>query len=392
MLKTAVDGSIPIIALRTRDALNAGAVIHEITGRDPVIYDPQAKTVMKADSLLVAYWSEKLEDWHWHSIYEWMVKHDCSLIVINPGKLDPTMFDAGELPVPKSMLLKQLLSVTDDEGKAKELLAALGGVTIKEMVDLIRLTMARDHGLTPQGLVATRRTFFAGQPGLHLVDTVQVFYQPNEDLIGWLKLEKPYFLNGADPRLVPRGLAFDGPSGVGKTSAAKWLAEKLGVPLYRIDLGGTKDRWTGSSEHNMLANLQRLDHEAPCCLLLDEVEKVFGVDHNDGGTTSTMLSQLLWWLAEHRSRVLTLMTTNNASKLPTELYREGRIDKVIKFEGLGTEAATEFAEAVFKTFGVEPTDDLLDTVRDSYDGNVVSHARVTEDVYNWMKANQPAPQ
>ena len=47
-----------------------------------------------------------------------------------------------------------------------------------------------------------------------------------------------------------------------------------------------------------------------------------------------MMSQLLWWLAEHRSRVLAIMTTNNAKALPKELYREGRMDKVMVFEGL----------------------------------------------------------
>ena len=53
------------------------------------------------------------------------------------------------------------------------------------------------------------------------------------------------------------------------------------------------------------------------------------------GTTTTMMSQLLWWLAEHKSRVLTIMTTNNSKVLPKELYREGRIDEVMWFSGLG---------------------------------------------------------
>ena len=43
---------------------------------------------------------------------------------------------------------------------------------------------------------------------------------------------------------------------------------------------------------------------------------------------------MLWWLAEHKSRVLTIMTTNNDKILPKELYREGRIDEVMTFLGV----------------------------------------------------------
>jgi hypothetical protein len=44
------------------------------------------------------------------------------------------------------------------------------------------------------------------------------------------------------------------------------------------------------------------------------------------------------------------MTTNDRSKLPKELYREGRIDKVLKFEGVAYEHAPAFIEAVLTTF------------------------------------------
>ena len=63
-----------------------------------------------------------------------------------------------------------------------------------------------------------------------------------------------------------------------------------------------------------------------------------------------MMSQLLWWLAEHKSRVLTIMTTNNSKVLPRELYREGRIDEVMWFAGLDTAEAKEFVKAVLGTF------------------------------------------
>jgi ATP-dependent 26S proteasome regulatory subunit len=124
------------------------------------------------------------------------------------------------------------------------------------------------------------------------------------------------------------------------------------VPLYRFDVGGAKGKYVGASEGNMLANLARLDNAEPCVCLVDEIEKVFSAKSgdSDSGTTTTMLSQLLWWLAEHKSRVLTIMTTNNAKALPPELYREGRIDEVIVFEGLTGHDAASFIEGVLATF------------------------------------------
>jgi SpoVK/Ycf46/Vps4 family AAA+-type ATPase len=101
----------------------------------------------------------------------------------------------------------------------------------------------------------------------------------------------------------------------------------------------------------MLSALSQLDHEEPCVALLDEVEKVFSRGSGDhSGVTSSLLSQLLWWLAERRSRVLVVLTTNDRQKLPRELYRAGRIDEVMWFGGLQATAALQFARRVLETF------------------------------------------
>lgn len=85
-----------------------------------------------------------------------------------------------------------------------------------------------------------------------------------------------------------------------------------------------------------------------CVLLLDEVEKIFGASgSDDAGVTTRILSQLLWWLAEHQGQVLTIMTTNNMSKLPPELYRSGRVDLCMKIPRLTPTEAMSFARKVF---------------------------------------------
>jgi SpoVK/Ycf46/Vps4 family AAA+-type ATPase len=68
---------------------------------------------------------------------------------------------------------------------------------------------------------------------------------------------------------------FSGPSGTGKTLAAEFLARKLEVDLYRIDLGKVVSKYIGETEKN----LGRLFDEAEvsgAILFFDEADALFG--------------------------------------------------------------------------------------------------------------------
>lgn len=394
MLKLAVAAQLPLIAVTTRDTMNLHDVLREITKRKPVQWQPNVP-IAKHQLYTFVFHAKKVE-LPLFKLYEQMVANESTLIIVNPPAIVEPMFDAGEVPVPRSLMMRFMTEVVDDPKKAEELLTGLGGCTIKEAAELARLTMARDKSLTVQGLMSTRKASFQASNGLTQVDTKQGFYQPPLQLLEWVKREKPFFLTGTDPRLIPRGLLFDGPPGVGKTAASKWMAEQIGVPLYRVDIGGTKNKYVGQSEQNLLTNLSRLDHEEPCIALLDEVEKVFASNnHDSSGTTQTMLSQLLWWLAERRTRVLVIMTTNNAKALPRELYREGRIDEVMWFGGLDESQALDFVASILGTFkGLEwsPTDlkkivdDVFATSKIDTNPPTVSQAALTKGVYSFVKS------
>ena len=67
---------------------------------------------------------------------------------------------------------------------------------------------------------------------------------------------------------------FAGPSGTGKTMAAKVIAAELGRPLYRVDLSGVVSKWIGETEKN----LDRLIDAAAtsgAVLLFDEADALF---------------------------------------------------------------------------------------------------------------------
>lgn len=401
MLALSVEAQLPLIAVTTRDVQNFPEVVHHVTGKKVIRWMPNAKLEPNKVYFYPPPLGKPVE-LPFTEIYDMFVETGSSLIVVNPKDVREPMFNAGEVPVPRSMLLERLMHVVSDKKKAEELLRGLGGCTWKEAAELARLTMARDHSLTVDGIMATRRTTFLGANGLTPVDCKQPFYAAPASLVTWLKKEKAFFLNETDPRLVPRGLLFDGPPGTGKTSGAKWLAENLGVPLYRIDIGGTKSKWVGESEGRMLQNLQRIDNEAPAVVLFDEVEKVFTTDnHDSSGTTTTMLSQLLWWLAERRSRILVVMTTNKAKMLPKELYREGRIDEVMWLTGLNAENSIYFMKGLLDTFKLKGTPSaselkaLLETIQPVAPGKLpteqlYAQASLTKAVYSFVKKQRSA--
>ena len=341
MLALAIKAMLPLVEVTTRDMLNLVDVVQHITGKKPVPYPPAE---MKPNTLYFIAGSKARELAH-TDLYKKLVTLESTLLIVNTPQPHVLPFKGGEVPVPRELLLKFMMAIVSDEKKALNLLPALGGCTLKEAAEAARLTMARDKSLTAKGLMTTRKTCFHGGKGVTQVDPHQAYYEPLPALQAWLHAEGDYFLTGTDPRLVPRGMLAAGPPGVGKTEGAKWLANQLGIPLYRVDIGGVKNKYVGASEENMLSALSQLDNEEPCVALFDEIEKVFGGNDYDGNTTTSMLSQLLWWLAEHRSRVLTIMTTNNIRKLPPELYRAGRIDVVDEFRRPGRTAGARFGSS-----------------------------------------------
>ena len=157
MLKLAIDAQLPVIAVSTRDTMNLAIVLKHIT-KKPVI--PWVANMPVTPGNLYMHVYTRAVELKLFQIYDKMVKAECTFLIVNPPKIDEPMFDAGEVPVPRELLMKFMSVITSDEKKSELLLRGLGGCTLKEAAELSRLTMARDSSLTVDGLTATRTQFF----------------------------------------------------------------------------------------------------------------------------------------------------------------------------------------------------------------------------------------
>jgi SpoVK/Ycf46/Vps4 family AAA+-type ATPase len=68
---------------------------------------------------------------------------------------------------------------------------------------------------------------------------------------------------------------FVGPSGTGKTLAVAWLATRLGIPLFRVDLSAVTSKYIGETEKNLSQLLARAEQNE-VLLLFDEADSLFG--------------------------------------------------------------------------------------------------------------------
>ncbi len=121
-----------------------------------------------------------------------------------------------------------------------------------------------------------------------------------------------------------------GPSGTGKTLVASWLATKLGLPLYRVDLASVVSKYIGETEKNLATLLARAEH-SEIVLLFDEADSLFGKrtdikDSNDrfaNSQTNYLLQRIEFY------RGIVLLTSNSRERFDDAFTR--RLDKIIEF-------------------------------------------------------------
>ncbi len=365
-LEIALKARIPLVSTTTRDTSTINQVIRSI-GRancQPVkTWDGDIDTITKQCVLAFVgspfggtNGAKAKTDLTPEKAYQMFKHQEATLVIVNAKGLSPLFYEAGEAPTPHNLMLDLVQMAIPDEGQAKDVIMGLGGMTMLEAEWAMRMTSARKSPLTRAGITATRKKYFPSRAGLEQVSTDHLVYQSPKMLDEWLKVQHHFILDEEDHSLRPKGLLFGGPPGTGKTAGAKYVARELGIPLFRFDASQVKSKWVGESESNLTSTLESAAHEAPCVLLMDEVEKLFSYSNigDTSGVTKSLLGQFLWFLQESEARVLICMTTNDAGAIPKELIRPGRIDSKMIFEGLTPEEVKGFCELMLGRYDMAP--------------------------------------
>jgi SpoVK/Ycf46/Vps4 family AAA+-type ATPase len=133
-------------------------------------------------------------------------------------------------------------------------------------------------------------------------------------------------------RTLNRGVRalFSGPSGTGKTLAARALAAELGKDLYRVDLAAVVNKYIGETERNINLVLTRAE-ELDVVLLLDEGDALMtnrtDVRNSTDRYANLETNYLLQRLESYEGIIL--VTTNAGKRIDEAFLR--RLDAVIEF-------------------------------------------------------------
>jgi AAA+ superfamily predicted ATPase len=218
-------------------------------------------------------------------------------------------------------------------GSTEELAGALAALTHEEAARVLKLAIVDakklDGTLAPD-LMAAKANILQAAQGIKL--TTPRF---SLDDVGGLDAVRESL--GQLPRLLtrkakelkvraPRGILLGGPPGTGKSLLAEAIAAETNMPLLAWDLGGSKSKWYGESEHQVRGVLGAADAIGRCVLWIDEAEKQLGSGDNESHeVTESIMGAVLKWMQEREGDCIVVMTVNRPDRLRAEL--ESRFDQ-----------------------------------------------------------------
>ncbi|HET7867055.1 MAG TPA: ATP-binding protein [Burkholderiaceae bacterium] len=123
---------------------------------------------------------------------------------------------------------------------------------------------------------------------------------------------------------------FVGPSGTGKTLSASWLATRLGMPLYRVDVAAVSSKYIGETEKNLGDLFARAEH-AEVMLLFDEADALFGRRTEVRDANDRYANQQTNYLLQRIESFegIVLLTSNSRSRFDAAFTR--RLDSILEF-------------------------------------------------------------
>lgn len=157
----------------------------------------------------------------------------------------------------------------------------------------------------------------------------------------------------------PKAILFEGPPGVGKTTAARIIAGQVKVPLVYVPIESIMSKWYGQSSQNLAQIFDACEDMGGAILFLDEIDSLAGSREGDMfEATRRVLSVLLRRLdgIDSVTNTITIGATNRKNDLDHALI--SRFDQSIHFP---LPNAKERA-AIFSNYAVHLTEEELQII------------------------------
>lgn len=181
-------------------------------------------------------------------------------------------------------------------------------------------------------------------------------------------------------RMKPtKGVLLHGPPGTGKSTTGMWLAAKLGVECYLLQVGKTVSHWYGQTEQHLQDAFDAAAAAAPCVLVLDECDSMFrrrsGRDTGGGATDDRITNTALQSIDVMPADVLLVATTNLLDGVDPAILR--RFDLLLEI-GLPDESCRRrFADNVLSRHGLhehEEADEVRAMLVEAGEGHTLADA------------------
>jgi SpoVK/Ycf46/Vps4 family AAA+-type ATPase len=229
------------------------------------------------------------------------------------------------------------VTIALDSVEVNQLLNHLAGLTLFEVKKVLTRSIVETQRLDDQtvsAVLAAKRQIVEQSGVLEYFPTEESMH----DVAGltrlkqWLQKRKLAFAHperAADFGLTPpKGILLLGVQGCGKSLCAKAVAREWELPLIRLDPSNIYQKYVGESEANLKRAIRTAEAMAPIVLWIDEIEKAFGGQDNDGGTSMRIFGTFLSWMQDKKADIFVIATSNDISRLPPELLRKGRFDEI----------------------------------------------------------------
>ena len=112
--------------------------------------------------------------------------------------------------------------------------------------------------------------------------------------------------------------------------AAGWIATRLGLPLYRVDLASLTSKWIGETEKNLSAILSTAEH-ADVILFFDEADALFaartGISDANDRFANAQTNYLLQRIEEYEG--IAILASNSRDRFDPAFVR--RLDTILDF-------------------------------------------------------------